>query len=139
MAAMTLPQIAESAPRDRVDRAPIKTLYGRQLTISDGQVGILSLDLSQSGLDELADACNALLLGKLPPGACLMRVWIGDEPYLLRRVKHAPDSIGIARLGAQAQEVSLTGDVLRLVIELIEQTRHMRPPATGHTRPRSDS
>jgi hypothetical protein len=139
MVAMTLPQTAESAPQDRADKDALWDETHRQLTISDGQGGILSLDLSQSGLDELADACNALLMGKLPPGACLMRVWIGDEPYLLRRLKHTPDSIGIARLGAQAQEVSLTSDVLRLVIELIEQTRHMRPPATGHARLRLDS
>ena len=125
---MTLPQTAARAPQDRAAKDALWDETHRQLTISDGQGGILSLDLSQSGLDELADACNAQLMGKLPPGACLMRVWIGDEPYLLRRVKHAPDSIGIARLGAQAQEASLTGDVLRLVIELIEQTRHMRPP-----------
>ena len=110
----------------------------RYMTISDGLNGVLSLDLAQSGLDELAAACGMLLAETLPPGACLMRVWVGDDTYLLRRVKHAPTSIGIIRLGDRAQEVSLTEDVLRIVITLIEETCHLRIPSAGQAIHRSD-
>lgn len=135
---MTSPRTTESEPRDSADKDTLWDEAHRQLTISDGQGGLLSLNLSQPGLDDLADACNALLMGTLPPGACLMRVWAGDDTYLLRRVKHAPTRIGIMRLGASAQEISLTEDVLKMVTELIEQSRYLRSPSTNRARQRSD-
>lgn len=140
---MSQPHLTEHTPTpDDCDSPAADQLLdwrGMQMTITDGQGGILQLDLSQPGLDELSSACDALLSGKLPSGAFLMRVWAGEETYLLRRVKHAPSSIGITRLGAQTQEVSLAEDVLRLVTGVIAQTRSLRDPATDHnTRPRSD-
>jgi len=141
---MTAPKIAvqewsddDSDAIEALDES-ICDLQYRQVTISDGLGGVLSLDLTAPGLDELARACKALLTGALPPGACLMRVWVGDDTYVLRRVKRAPTSIGISRLGAQAQEVSLAEDVLQLVVGLLERTQHLRAPSTGHISQRSD-
>ena len=137
--AMTAQQAAGNVPQEWNDDDPICDVHRRYVTISDGLGGILNLDLLRPGLDDLARACKALLAGMpLPPGACLMRVYAGDDTYLLRRVKAAPTSIGILRLGAQSQGVSLNEDVLRLVIGLIEQTRHLRPSPAEPARQRSD-
>lgn len=137
---MTSRHNAKKAPSNATASTPNgdHLLDGLRMTISDGQGGILQLDLSQPGLDELTRACDALLTGKLPSGACLMRVWAGDDTYLLRRVKHSPASIGITRLGAQTQEISLAEDVLQLVTRVIEQTRMLRPPANESSRRRSE-
>ena len=67
-----------------------------------------------------------------------MRVWVGDETYMLRRVKRAPNSIGITRLGAQTQEVSLSDDVLPLVVGLIEPTQCLRASSPSSASQRSD-
>jgi hypothetical protein len=123
---------------ERVDESgngdSIWHFHHRFLTISDGQGGVLSLDLTQPGLDALAHTCEALLRGTLPPGACLMRVVVGEDTYLLRRVKQTPDSIGISRLGAPHQDVSLTADVLRLVVGVIQQSRSLRAPQASDPR-----
>ena len=137
---------AQEAAQETAGRVPqewqgdsIAGVQRRYVTISDGLGGILHLDLLRPGLDDLARACNALLAGMpLPPGACLMRVAAGDDTYLLRRVKAAPTSIGILRLVAQGQGVSLNEDVLRLVMGLIERTRHLRPSPEEPGRQRSD-
>jgi len=132
---MTAP---ETCPHERANDDSICDHQHRHLTISDGLGGVLSLELTTPDLDELARACKALLTGALPPGACLMRVWVGDETYLLRRVKRAPNSIGITRLGAQTQEVSLSEDVLLLVVGLLERTQCLRASAKSRASQRSD-
>ena len=136
---MTAQQAAENIPQEWNDDDSICDVQRRFVTISDGLGGILHLDLLRPGLDDLARACKALLAGMpLPPGACLMRVSAGEDTYLLRRVKAAPTSIGILRMGVQRQSVSLNEDVLRLVIGLIEQTRHRRPSLADLAHQRSD-
>jgi len=132
---MTAP---ETCPHERANDDSICDHQHRYVTISDGLGGVLSLDLTTPGLDELALACKALLTGALPPGACLMRVWVGDEAYMLRRVKRAPNSIGITRLGAQTQEVSLADDVLLLVVGLLERTHYLRASSPRRLSQRSD-
>jgi hypothetical protein len=132
---MTAP---ETMPHDWDDDDSICDLQYRHVTISDGLGGVLSLDLTAQGLDELALACKALLTGALPPGACLIRVWVGDETFMVRRVKRAPNSIGIIRLGAQTQEVSLAGDVLQLVVGLLERTQSLRESSPSRASQRSD-
>lgn len=132
---MTAP---ETIPHDWGDDDLISDLQHRHVTICDGLGGVLSLDLTTPGLDELALACKALLTGTLPPGACLMCVQVGNETYMLRRVKRAPNSIGVTRLGAQTQEVSLADDVLRLVVGLLERTQCLRAPSKNHVGQRSE-
>lgn len=144
---MTASQTAGSAPQDvarddaKDPKDPKDAIYDlryRHVTISDGMGGVLSFDLTAPGLDELGRAFTALLTGTLPPGACLLRVWAGDDTYLLRRVKRAPNNIGISRLGAQTQEVSLTEDVLQLVVGIFEQTRPLRAPTVDRAVRHSD-
>jgi hypothetical protein len=129
---------SETFPQDWSDGDSISDLQYCHVTICDGLGGVLSVDLTTPGLDELARACKALLTGALPPGACLMRVWVGDETYMLRRVKRAPNSIGIIRLGAQSQEVSLADDVLLLVVGLLERTHYLRASSPSRASQRSD-
>lgn len=119
----------EHGPQGWSDDEQLYNARHPQMTICDGQGGVLSLDLTQPGLDELAHAFNALLESKLPPGACLLQVLAGSDIYLLRRVKRAPTTIGITRMGAQAQEVSLTEDVLLIVTRLLETSQHLRAAA----------
>ena len=130
--------ISETFPQGWGDGDSISDLQYRHVTICDGLGGVLSLDLTTPGLNELARACKALLIGALPPGACLMRVWVGDETYMLRRVERAPNSIGITRLGAQPQEVSLADDVLLLVVGLLERTHYLRASSPNRVSQRSD-
>jgi hypothetical protein len=135
---MSAPKTAGNVPQDWSDDDLICDPPYRHVTISDGLGGVLSLDLTAQGLDELARACNALLTGAVPPGACLMRVWVGGDTYLIRRVKRAPTSIGITCLGAQPQEVSLSEDAISLLIRLLERTQSLRSPSTDHASQRSD-
>lgn len=137
--AMTSLQIAGNVPEDWADNEHMYDFHHRQMTISDGQGGVLTLDLTQPGLDELARAFDTLLTGTLPHRACLMRVQAGKETFLLWRVKHAPASVGITRLGAQSQEISLSEDVLRLVTRMLAKTEHLRAPSTEQfTQPPDD-
>jgi len=135
---MTAPQTAGNASQEVTNEDAMYDLRYRQVTISDGMGGVLTFDLTAPGLDELARAFTALLTGALPPGACLLRVRAGDDTYLLRRVKRAPNSIGISRLGAQTREISLSEDVLQLVTAIFEQTRPLRAPTVGRAVRHSD-
>ena len=121
------PTTTDTVPQDCGDDERIWHLRLRKMIISDGLGGILVLDILQDGLDDLASACTALLVGTpLAPGAYLARVRAGNDIYLLRQVKNAPNNIGITRVGSPAQDVSLTEEMARLVVGLIEQTQPLR-------------
>lgn len=128
---MTSPRTAVNAPRAWVDDTHICDLHHPRITICDGLGGLLHLDLTQPGLDELAHACTALLAATLAPGSCMIRVWVGDDTFQLRQATRAPITIGITRitrLETEARGLALSEDVLRLVIQLLDSTQHLRTP-----------
>lgn len=119
-------QTPEVAPRGHLGELQSCGTQHSLATIGDGCGGVLTLDLEELGLDELAGAFQALIESKLPPNACRIRVLTRDDIYLLRLIQRAPITIGVAVQGVESQEVLLTEDVALRVIQLLKSTQDLR-------------
>lgn len=115
-------------PQVWMDGSGVRGLKRPLMTIRDESGGMLRLDLAQPGMDEMAQACKALLESTLSPGICLIRVLAGDDIFRLRHVTRAPFRLGITRMNAQAREITIPKNVLRQVIRILDNTEHLRAP-----------
>lgn len=101
----------------------------RGMMICDAHGGTLALDLSNSGLYWLVDACRSLLAGSAPPGACMLKVDAGSTVYLVNRragVDGAID-IQITDLYDTSQRVLLSHDLTQTVAALVERLIRAQP------------
>lgn len=99
------------------------------ITIVDGHGGSLDLDLSQPDLHWLADACERLAGGELPPNAGVLKVHAAGQVYLLARRTRADQApeISISSLFGPGERVVLTDDIAHLVTLLIRLARAAHP------------
>ena len=99
------------------------TVHARHpgMTIIDGRGGSLTLDLARPELHWLAEACERLADGNLPPNASVLKVHAAGQVYLLARHSHADHApeISISNLFDPGERVVLTEDTARLATNLI--------------------
>ncbi len=104
----------------------------RAVAIWDGHGGMLTLDLACGDLYLLVDAWRTLLGGATPPWASLIKVYAGNEVYVLsNRQRDSAVHLSIAKLYDPSEHVILDRDLAHMTVALIEQllvfARHPAP------------
>lgn len=98
------------------------TLGIQNMAIVDGQGGVLHVDLGNPDAHALRDACHLLLPDGRPGWVGAIKVRMGERTYLLR-MRQCEDEAGridIVDLYNPCQRVSLTGDLVRQVIGVLD-------------------
>lgn len=98
------------------------------MTILDGHGGALALDLATIEPDMLSDACQRLLTGDVPHGACVIKVCFGDHCYVLSRrgSQHGSDILAITKLFDPGEHVALDLDLAWIVMGLLDSANKRR-------------
>ncbi len=123
---MRSPSMPATAPHAWTQEAGDHDRRRLRTILRDDLGGTLDLDLAQSGLDEVARACDALLESNLTCGTCVIRVWAGADIYRLRRDMSVPVCVHIARVSSPEREVALSEDALRRFVHLVDATERLR-------------
>ncbi len=115
----------------------------RAVVIWDGHGGMLTLDLACGDLYLLVDAWRSLLAGATPPWATLIKVYAGNEVYLLsHRQRDGALHLSIAKLYDPSEHVVLDRDLADMTVALVEQllvsARHPAPSTVQDSNQRVD-
>jgi hypothetical protein len=106
------------------ERVMAPTLGIQNMAIVDGQGGVLTVDLGSPDAHALRDACRLLLPHRRMGWAGAIKVRVGERTYLLRKRQHEDEDkeirIDIADLYDPCQRVSLTSDLVRLMIGVLD-------------------
>lgn len=97
--------------------------HPRRMTISDGEDGMLTLDLRYADIHWLVDACRQLAADGGPRPGGMLKVQANGTIYLVSAVCSTGSRavVRIVNLYDPAEHVELSEDLIRVVAGLIEE------------------
>src|SRR5260221_12756522 len=111
---------SDLSPSDLTGMREVGAELPRGFMISDGQGGVLSLDLAAPNLDAFAEACRLLAKGPLPSGASVVVGRLEHDVYVLT---YCAETLGareihIASLNDPRSHVRLSPELAEAVATL---------------------